>query len=276
MSVRTTFDIDIATGAVTRSLDNTVVAATATFFSRDILPIEVRYNLNNVDKTADVLTAGAVQRIGFRRYTGVGAALALADTYEMVGGAAQTTLNLNTAEMFAYMDALSNDQTEKSAYLEFEVTSADGLSRVTYAQTKATIKCEVVIEGDVPPEGGGATSGVADGFNAQAWDAGSLSVTADANAKKHLEVITVGLAAGAALLTVDDETSISRAPNNRLDIMFRLPVTVGIIITIQNTTGDTLYSIETDASGDDALFELYHDGTKWNPFRSTYPVNFGM
>ncbi len=58
--------------------------------------------------------------------------------------------------------------------------------------------------------------------------------------------------------------------------MFRLPATAGVIITIKNTTGDTLYSIETDASGDDALFELYHDGTKWNPLRSTYPVNFGM
>lgn len=163
MSVRSKFKVDIASGVITRFYNNTAVASSlvAVFYSRDKLPIEVLFTNGNSDITSDVLPTGAELRIGLRRYTGTGAILAQSTDYTIVSGAAQTILDLDTAEMVTYMDALADSQNEKPAYLEFEVTSADGTTRCTIAQMAATIRCEVNMQGDVPPESAAASADAA-------------------------------------------------------------------------------------------------------------------
>lgn len=108
-------------------------------------------------------------------------------------------------------------------------------------------------------------------FNAQTWSAGGLTITPTAYVGKHLEVLTVSLAAGSYTLTVTDGSGSTRFAGERLDIFFKLPATAGIALTVQNSTGDVLAYIDTDGTGDDCLLELFHNGTKWDGLRKTMP-----
>jgi hypothetical protein len=152
MTIRNHFRIALESGAITRYIETTAVDSSliATFYSRDKVPIGVTFWLAGEDVTADVLADAAELRVGIRRYTGTGVALALS-VLTLNAGVAEGILDLDTAEMASYMDALANQETSKSAYLEFEVTSADGTERLTGAQTEATLRCEVNIDGDEPP-----------------------------------------------------------------------------------------------------------------------------
>lgn len=111
-----------------------------------------------------------------------------------------------------------------------------------------------------------------DGYNAQTWASGALTITPGDYVQRHLEVITVTLSAGAATLTVADGTSLTRFSGNRLELLFLLPATAGIVITLVNSTGATLGYVESDGTGDDALVELYHNGTQWQGLRKTAPL----
>lgn len=108
-------------------------------------------------------------------------------------------------------------------------------------------------------------------FNAQTWSAGGLTLTPGAYVGRHLEVLTVSLAAGSYTLTVTDGSASTRFAGERLDILFKMPGTAGISLTVQNSTGDVLAYIDTDGTGDDCLLELFHNGTKWDGLRKTLP-----
>lgn len=157
MILRSIFTVDVATGQISRSINGAAVddALAAVFYSRDKLPIGVRFVTGAVDVTNDLLSAGARLRVGIRRFTGTGVILAQADSYTIVDGTAQMVLDLDTAEMTAYMDALADDSNEKSGYFEIEVSSSDDTTeRVTFAQQSCTLRCEVNMEGDEPPASG--------------------------------------------------------------------------------------------------------------------------
>jgi hypothetical protein len=111
-----------------------------------------------------------------------------------------------------------------------------------------------------------------DGYNAQTWAAGNLAITPGSYVQRHLEILTVTLSAGAATLTATDGTASTRFSGNRLDLLILLPGTAGVVITIVNSTGDTLAIVEDDGSGEDAFVELYHNGTKWKAIRKTLPT----
>jgi hypothetical protein len=113
---------------------------------------------------------------------------------------------------------------------------------------------------------------LAEGYNAQTWASGTLTITPGDFVQRHLEVLTVSLSAGAATLTVADGSSLTRFAGNRLELLFLLPATAAIVITILNSNGDTLGLVESDGTGDDALVELYHNGTTWQPLRKTSPL----
>jgi hypothetical protein len=113
-----------------------------------------------------------------------------------------------------------------------------------------------------------------DEFNAQTWSAGSsLTVTPGDYVQHHLEELTITLSAGSYVLTVADGTSSTRFAGNRTELLLKLPGTAGISIAIKNGAGTTLATVADDGSGDDALVELYHNGTTWKAKRATYPTN---
>lgn len=111
-----------------------------------------------------------------------------------------------------------------------------------------------------------------DGFNAQTWASGSLTLTPGDYVGRHLEILTVTLSAGAAVLTVADGSASTRFSGNRCEILLKLPGTSGISIAVKNGAGSTLVTIADDGTGDDALIELYHNGTSWALLRATYPT----
>jgi len=118
-----------------------------------------------------------------------------------------------------------------------------------------------------------ARRALGDGYNAQTWAAGSVTLTPADYQGYHLEVITVTLSAGSYDLTVADGTSSTRYADNRVELLIKLPGTSGISIAIKNGAGTTLVTLSDDGSGDDALIELYHDGSVWRAKRATYPTN---
>jgi hypothetical protein len=108
--------------------------------------------------------------------------------------------------------------------------------------------------------------------NAQTWSGGALTLTPAGYVGRHLEVLTVTLGAGAATLTIADGTANTRFAGERLDVLFLMPVTSGIVITVQNSTGDVLAYVATDGTGESCFLELYHNGTKWAALRKTLPT----
>jgi hypothetical protein len=108
-------------------------------------------------------------------------------------------------------------------------------------------------------------------YNAQTWSSGALTITPGTYVGRHLEILTVSLSAGSFTLTVADGSAATRFAGERLDLLLLLPATAAVIITLANSTGDTLTLIETDGTGDDCLVELYHNGTKWQGLRKTLP-----
>lgn len=118
-----------------------------------------------------------------------------------------------------------------------------------------------------------ARRALGDGFNAQTWAAGNLTLTPADYQNFHLEILTVTLGAGAYTLTVADGTASTRFAGNKVDLLIKLPGTAGIAIAVKNGGGDTLVTIGDDGTGDDAEVSLYHDGTGWRPRRITYPTN---
>lgn len=109
-------------------------------------------------------------------------------------------------------------------------------------------------------------------YNAQTWASGALTLTPGTYVGRHLEVITVTLGAGAFTLTVTDGSASTRFSGERLDVLFMLPATAAIVITVVNSTGDTLAYVESDGTGEDCFLELYHNGTKWLGLRKTLPT----
>lgn len=109
-------------------------------------------------------------------------------------------------------------------------------------------------------------------YNAQTWSSGGLTLTPGAYVGRHLEILTVTLAAGSATLTITDGNASTRFAGERLDVLFTLPVTPNVSIAVQNSTGDVLAYIATDGSGDACFLELYHNGTKWGALRKTLPI----
>lgn len=109
-------------------------------------------------------------------------------------------------------------------------------------------------------------------YNAQTWSAGGLTLTPGAYVGRHLEVLSITLAAGSATLTIADGTASTRFAGERLDVLFLMPVTPGISITVQNSTGDVLAYVATDGTGESCFLELYHNGTKWAGLRKTLPT----
>lgn len=113
---------------------------------------------------------------------------------------------------------------------------------------------------------------LAGGYNAQTWASGALTITPDTYVGRHLEVLTCTMSAGSYALTLSDGTGSTRFAGERLLVLFKLPATSSIIITVSNSTGDELVNVATDGTGDDALVEFYHDGTKWQGLRKTHPL----
>lgn len=89
----------------------------------------------------------------------------------------------------------------------------------------------------------------------------------------HVELFTVELVAGDYILTVGDGDELTREPGNRVALVFLLPETAGITITVKNSTGDTLHVVEPDDTGDTYRVDLYHNGTSWQLLGRQYPVN---
>lgn len=110
------------------------------------------------------------------------------------------------------------------------------------------------------------------GYNAQSNAAGNITVTPGDFCGDHLEVITASGSAGTRTCTIADGSSTTRYAGNRASLLFVLPGTAGLIYTVLNTAGDTLFTVQDDGSGDDCRLDLYHNGTKWQTLGHVYPV----
>lgn len=113
-----------------------------------------------------------------------------------------------------------------------------------------------------------------DGFNAQTWASGSsLTITPGDYVQRHLEVLTITLAAGAYAITVADGGASTRFAGNRCSLLLKFSGTAGVQIAVKNGAAATLHTAEDDGTGDDYRVDLYHDGTSWQLFGRQYPVN---
>lgn len=111
-----------------------------------------------------------------------------------------------------------------------------------------------------------------DGYNAQTWAAGALTITPGDYVQRHLEALTLTLSAGSYVLTVADGTASTRFAGNRCDLLINLPATSGISIAVKNGAATTLVNVESDGVAAACLVELYHDGTNWQALRKTHPT----
>lgn len=109
-------------------------------------------------------------------------------------------------------------------------------------------------------------------YNAQTWSSGALTITPGTYVGTHLEVLTCTMGAGSYALTLADGTGSTRFAGERLTVLLKLPATSSITITVSNSTGDELVNVATDGTGDDAVVEFYHDGTKWQGLRKSHPL----
>jgi hypothetical protein len=88
---------------------------------------------------------------------------------------------------------------------------------------------------------------------------------------QHTAVVTLTGSAGTRNIALPVT---NRVTGDRAVVKCILPATADVIVVIKNNTtgGTTLFTITTDASGDDASFEVEYDGAAWQIIRYNYPA----
>lgn len=151
--MKTRFSVDLVTQKISRFHGGVKVSddVASIVTARDVMDCEVVVMNDTADITAASVATGQILVLGLRQYTSVGLSLAQSTGFAMVSSVGNCAFSLDTAEVVALINSLSNPVNAVSIWFEVSLENPDGTFRLTLAQQKFSLRGEVNMEGTPSP-----------------------------------------------------------------------------------------------------------------------------